>query len=81
MLNGKINSEAWNKKGPKQCQPSDQNKGISWVFKDYLKKLIQHFKKYIKKIIVVCSGDKHQDVKSIQTYMEIKILVSTKVAY
>ena len=81
MLNGKINSDVWNKKGPKQCQPSDQNKGISWAFKDYLKKLIQHFKKYIKKIIVVCSGDKHQDVKSIQTYMEIKILVSTKVAY
>ena len=81
MLNGKINSDVWNKKGPKQCQPSNQNKGISWAFKDYLKKLIQHFKKYIKKIIVVCSGDKHQDVKSIQTYMEIKILVSTKVAY
>ena len=80
MLNRKINSEVWNKKGPKQCQSSDQSKGISWVFKDYLKKLIQHFKKYIKKIIVVCSGDKHQDVKSIQTYMEIKILVSTKVA-
>ena len=80
MLNRKINSEVWNKKGPKQCQTSDQSKGISWVFKDYLKKLIQHFKKYIKKIIVVCSGDKHQDVKSIQTYMEIKILVSTKVA-
>ena len=80
MLNRKINSEVWNKKGPKQCQTSDQSKGISWVFKDYLKKLIQHFKKYIKKIIVVCSGDKHQDVKNIQTYMEIKILESTKVA-
>ena len=80
MLNRKINSEVWNKKGPKQCQTSDQSKGISWVFKDYLKKLIQHFKKYIKKIIVVCSGDKHQDVKSIQTYMGIKILESTKVA-
>ena len=80
MLNGKINSDVWNKKGPKQCQPSDQNKGISWAFKDYLKKLIQHFKKYIKKIIFVCSGDTHQDVKSIQTYMKIKILVSIKVA-
>ena len=80
MLNGKINSEVWNKKGPKQCQPSDQNKGISWAFKDYLKKLIQHFKKYIKKIIFVCSGNTHQDIKSIQTYMKIKILVSIKVA-
>jgi len=28
----------------------------------------------------MCSGDKHQDVKSIQTYMKIKILVSIKVA-
>ena len=78
MLNGKINSEAWNKKNPKQCNPCDQSKGISWVSKDYLKKLIQHFKKYIKKIIFVCLGDIRQDVKSIQTYMKIKILVSIK---
>jgi hypothetical protein len=81
MLNRKINSEVWNKKGPKQCQPSDQSKGISWVFKDYLKKLIQHFKKYIKRIILVGSGDTHQDVKNIQVYMKIKILLSIKVAY
>jgi len=51
------------------------------MFKDNLKKLIQHFKKYIKRIILVGSGDTHQDVKNIQVYIKIKIVLLIKVAY
>ena len=40
MLNRKINSNIWNEQGPNQCHPSNQGKGIPWVFKDDPKKSI-----------------------------------------
>ena len=40
MLNRKVNSDVRNKQRPKQCHPSNQDKGISRVFKDDPKKSI-----------------------------------------